>query len=97
MKEAIKKALQIAVLVYGRDKQIEMAVEEMGELLVAISQYRRGRVAIEAVQEEIADVKIVIGQLSLIFGEDEVNNFESEKLSRLKERVAKHIQLCKTL
>lgn len=96
MKEAIKKALLIAILVYGRDKQIEMAIEEMGELLVAINQHKRGRVSIEAVQEEIADVKIVMGQLALIFGEDEVSNFETEKLSRLQERIGKHLQLCKT-
>ena len=86
-----KTTLQNALLLYGKDKQIEMAIEEMGELLVAINHYKRGRVGIEAVQEEIADVKIALCQLAIIYGEDGVCGYETKKLSRLRNRISKHL------
>lgn len=96
MENGIKETLQNAIKVYGRDKQIEMAIEEMGELLVAINQQRRGRVSVEAVQEEIADVKIMVEQLAIIYGENGVSSFEAKKVARLKERIVKQLEKCKT-
>lgn len=87
-----KTTLQNALLLYGQDKQAEMAIEEMGELLVAMNHCKRGLVGVEAVQEEIADVKIAMDQLAIIYGEDGVNNFETKKLERLKNRIIKHLQ-----
>lgn len=87
-----KKILQNALLLYGQDHQVELAIEEMGELLVAMNHCKRGRVGVEAVQEEIADVKIAMDQLAIIYGEDGVNNFETKKLARLKDRIVKHLQ-----
>lgn len=86
-----EKILHNAIYVYGQEKQIDMAVEEVGELLAAINRCKRGRVGVSAVQEEIADVKIVIDQLAIIFGESDVYNFEKLKLARLKERISKHL------
>ena len=96
MENGIKETLENAIKVYGRDKQTEMAIEEMGELLVAINQQKRGRISIEAVQEEIADVKIMVEQLAIIYGEDGVSNFEAKKVARLKERIIKQLEKCKT-
>ena len=81
--------LQNAILQFGKDRQIEMAVEEMGELLAAINKCKRGRCSVSAVQEEIADVKIMMGQLAIIFGEDGVSSFERLKLRRLADRIIK--------
>ena len=87
-----KTTLENALLLYGQDKQVEMAIEEMGELLVAMNHCKRGRVDVSAVQEEIADVKIAMDQLALIYGEEGVNSFETKKLARLKDRIIKHLQ-----
>ena len=95
MENGIKETLQNAIKVYGRDKQTEMAIEEMGELLVAINQHKRGRISVEAVQEEIADVRIMVEQLAIIYGESDVTNFETKKVARLKERIVKHLEECK--
>lgn len=81
-----------ALLFFGYDAQIELAIEEMGELLVAINHHKRGRCSVEAVQEEIADVKIAMDQLALIYGEEGVSEFEKKKLARLKDRIIKHLQ-----
>lgn len=96
MDNGIKDTLLNAVKVFGREKQVEMAIEEMGELLVAINQHKRGRVSVEAVQEEIADVKIMVEQLAIIYGENGVSNFETKKGKRLEERIVKHLEKCKT-
>ena len=81
-----------ALMLYGNAAQIEMAIEEMGELLVAINHYRRARCSVEAVQEEIADVKIAMDQLAMIYGENDVINFEKKKLTRLEKRIEKRLQ-----
>ncbi len=86
-----KKTLLDALKIYGAEKQTDMAIEEMGELIVAINHNKRGRVDMCAVQEEIADVKIVLDQLSILYGEKGVSKFEKVKMNRLKERILKHL------
>lgn len=79
-------------MLWGYDAQVDMAIEEMGELLVAINHHKRGRVDVSAVQEEIADVKIAVDQLAMIYGEEGVSEFEKKKLERLKGRILKHLR-----
>lgn len=55
----------------GRDEQINQAIEECGELAVAINHFRRGKIKISQLLEEIADVRIMIRQLSFIYGFNE--------------------------
>lgn len=81
-----------ALMLWGYDAQVDMAIEEMGELLVAINHHKRGRVDVSAVQEEIADVKIAVDQLAMIYGEEGVSEFEKKKLERLKGRILKHLR-----
>ena len=90
MNEKVAKVLSEAVDIYGVEAQIWMAIEEMAELNNALAKYRRGRVTHEDVCEEIADVSIMMTQLSYIFGVDEVNNYLEQKIDRLEKRLAKH-------
>ncbi len=92
MKYSRKYTLNNALLLWGEEKQTALAIEEMGELLVAMNHHKRGRVGVEAVQEEIADVKIAMDQLAMIYGEEGVSEFEKKKLARLKDRIVKHLQ-----
>jgi len=80
--------LQDVIQKWGIDAQIGILHEEMGELMSAISKYNRGRVGIEAVQEEIADCLMMLDQMSHIFGENQVQIFIGEKSERLRERVS---------
>ena len=52
---------------FGVENQVSMIIEECGELILAISHYRRGRVNSNAVIEEIVDVTIMIEQARLIY------------------------------
>ena len=71
---------------WGEVAQINMAVEEMGELLSALNKHARGRIQREAVITEIADVIIMCEQLATIFGMDEVDKEIDFKLERVCKR-----------
>ena len=88
--QEINKILTDAIEIYGEDSQIWMTIEEMSELGNALAKYRRGRVTREDVCEEIADVAIMMIQLSKIFGPDNVSDYLISKLDRLNKRLAKH-------
>ena len=87
MKASEFELLQKAINVYGAVAQTDMAIEEMGELIVAINHYRRGRVGMNAVKEEIADVMIAMKQLAMIYGESGVEIFIEKKMQRLEQRL----------
>lgn len=84
--------LKQAVDTFGRESQIEMAIEECAELIDALCKLRRGRVSPEAVITEIADVQIMIDQLTYIFGFDEVVAERTRKLLRLQKRIKEYGQ-----
>lgn len=76
-----------AVQTFGAESQIDKAFEELTELSLALQHYRDHKVSIMEVQEEIADVKIMIYQLSMMFGMDVVNAIETQKLLRLQKLI----------
>ena len=88
--QEINKILTDAIEIYGEDSQIWMTIEEMSELSNALAKYRRGRVTREDVCEEIADVAIMMIQLSKIFGPDDISDYLKSKLDRLDKRLAKY-------
>lgn len=76
-----------AIKHYGSGKQIEMAIEEMAELIVAINHGRRGR-NLQGIIEEIADVEIMLMQLKTIFNcWGQVDLIKDVKLERLSKRM----------
>lgn len=70
---------------WGIEAQVMMAIEECAELITALCHLYRGRRT--NIIEEIADVIIMIEQLSLIFGEEEIDKAKQIKLARLKEMI----------
>ena len=88
--QEINKILTDTIYTYGEDSQIWIAIEEMSELSNALAKYRRGRVTREDVCEEIADVAIMMIQLSKIFGPDDISNYLERKLDRLNKRLTKY-------
>lgn len=83
------EVLQLAIDTYGVDEQCRMINEEMAELTVALSKHHRkpDTDTLKAVIEEIADVKIMIDQAAMMFGEIEVEQNVSDKVQRLSERL----------
>ena len=74
-----------AINSYGNASQKIKAIEEMGELIQAISKsLLDGK---NNVEEEIADVEIMLTQLKIMYNFSDVENWRNYKLNRLKERV----------
>jgi len=59
---------------WGVESQIWMAMEEMGELMTALSHYFRGRIDKDEVAEEIADVMLMAEEMAYIFGRERVDH-----------------------
>lgn len=67
--------------------QVDVAVEELAELIQALIQHRRGRMGEAQVCEEIADVAIMVDQLISIFGKENYRRIRAMKMRRLWDRV----------
>lgn len=73
---------------YGVGAQIGMLTEECGELLSAINKFNRSRCSSDDVLTELADVSIMVEQLSLIYGGYEKFQIEKDKkIIRLLKRI----------
>lgn len=82
-----KTTLVHAINHFGVDTQIDKALEEMGELITALSRRRLERSHREDIIEEIADVIIMANQLRIIYGGDLVDNAIDQKLQRLEKKM----------
>lgn len=83
------KNLKKIIAAYGNRAQVDVAIEEMSELTKALLKFRRaiGTVAESEcrmnIAEELADVKIMLRQLELIYeNEDKVTEWVEYKLNR---------------
>lgn len=75
-----------AVHWWGKEAQTDMMIEEMAELTKAILNERRGRD--HNIAEEMADVKIMLAQMEIIFqNAGEVEQKFREKVARLDRRL----------
>lgn len=89
------KTIDAAIIEYGENAQMDMAIEEMAELTKAICKRKRtGATGPEAIAarenliEEVADVFIMLVPLIRMFdGAEEVQQTVNEKLHRLKHRL----------
>lgn len=68
---------------YEIDEQMDMMVEKCGGLIVAIENYKRKRETEEELVEELADVWIMLVQIALFFGQENVNDEVDRKLVRI--------------
>lgn len=77
----------LALEKWGKQAQIMMVVEELGELLQAISKVERdvNGCEVEELADEIADVEIMLTQLKTIYSIDDtlVQQIKMGKLDRL--------------
>jgi predicted DNA-binding protein len=84
--------LEKAIETYGKDMQLNVAVEEFSELIKEICKYKRGRNNIENIVEEMADCYIMLEQMKMIFGlgSTVISDAMDKKIKRLKSRLADH-------
>ena len=84
------KILEKAIETYGKDMQLNVAIEELSELIKEICKSKRGADNREAIIEEMADCEIMFEQLQIIFdiSGEEIGDTIIEKLDRLERRLA---------
>lgn len=77
-----------AIKQWGDVAQVFMFIEEVGELLQEISKQYRGKSSKDKIAEELADVQIMLEQMTILFNaEDLINTFKYNKINRLKMRL----------
>lgn len=81
--EVIDSVCEQAVTKYGPRAQVDMAIEEMAELANALMKDRRNRATAEDIITEVADVLIMMNQLSFMLGRDKVRAEVERKIFRL--------------
>ncbi|WP_303722485.1 antitoxin [Malonomonas rubra] len=79
----LEKIYRDTIAKWGEDAQYDQAVEECAELIAALKHYRRGKIDKQAVIAELADVTLMLGQLSWMFGQKEVDDAVQNKLAKL--------------
>lgn len=73
---------------WGRDAQYEQTVEECAELIATLKHFARGKVDSDAVVDELADVYLMVGQLTYMFGEKQLTDAVERKISKLNKLLA---------
>ena len=79
--------LRAALRTWGSEAQLALAQEELAELVVKISHYRRARITAGRVSEEIADVQIMLWQMMEMPEFSGVATAIADKLNRLEIRI----------
>lgn len=80
MEEALDK--------FGAERQIRKLTEEMAELQKAICKWQENEGDVESIAEEIADVRIMLDQMAMLFDvKKKEMEWREKKLERLAERL----------
>lgn len=76
-----------ALVKFGEQAQIIVAIEELSECQKEICKILRGGQDYEHLAEEVADAQIMLEQLQMIFPiREQVDNYTERKLQRLYDR-----------
>lgn len=68
---------------WGVEAQYDQTIEECAELIAALKHFKRDKVDEEQIVSELADVTLMIGQLTWMFGEERVKAAVARKLEKL--------------
>ena len=78
-----------AILKWGDEAQVNMLNEELGELITAVAQFRRGRTSHHDVMTELADVFIMVEQIATMMNYDDFEKELERKLLKLRDEKLK--------
>lgn len=81
----MEKIYRAAIERWGVEGQYDQAIEECAELIAVLHHYKRGKATRQAVVDEIADVTLMLGQLTWMFGHREVDEAVGHKLAKLRQ------------
>lgn len=70
---------------WGEGAQFDQMVEECAELIACIHHFKRGKCDASSLAHELADVALMVGQLSSMIGEELVDAAIGTKLQKLQQ------------
>ena len=81
--------LKEAIETYGAEAQLNMAIEELSELIKEVCKHKRYANNRAAIMEEMADCYIMLEQMKMIFGlsEEDIEKQMTKKINRLSMRL----------
>lgn len=82
--QSLEDIYQATLAKWGEEAQYDQAVEECAELIASLKHFKRNKVDDQQIVEELADVTLMIGQLTWMFGEDRVAEAVKAKLEKLR-------------
>lgn len=86
-----EKLLLKSMKCFGKDKQIDVAIQELSELIHALSKWKLSGYPDNILQcnvsEELADVEITLHYIHLLTSLRQFNAFKNLKLFRLKQLI----------
>lgn len=85
MDESKSDVIEKAMKTFGKDMQKIVAMEELAELQQALSKDLRGKE--HNVEEEIADVTIMLMQLELMYDKRKIKEWIDKKIDRLDKKL----------
>lgn len=81
--------LKDAIKFYGTETQLNVAIEELSELIKELCKHKRGEGNKMHIAEEMADVKIILEELEIIFNnKHRVETWYGDKKKRLERNIA---------
>ena len=84
----MNEVLKAAIAHYGEQMQIIIAIEELSELQKELTKFIRGQADERHINEEMADVEIMLEQLKIIFDNRKpVTHWIGKKLKNLSEQL----------
>ena len=73
-----------AIDTWGKESQLLQTAEECNELSKAIIKYVNDRGSVSCIEEETADVEVMIEQMRIMLNEARVNGHKTYKLCKLR-------------
>ena len=91
----MNEVLKAAIAHYGEQMQVIVAIEELSELQKELTKFLRGQADERHINEEMADVEIMLEQLKLMFGNRAaVTYWSHKKIDRLRKRIVANENRC---
>lgn len=88
-----KDLMLLSIKTFGEQSQFDQLHEEVGELMVALNHYKRGRVNLTKVIEEIVDVEQCLDTIKTLLQIDpeEYNTIENQQWNKMKKQIEERL------
>lgn len=84
--DSMEEIYRATLATWGEEAQYDQMIEECAELIASLKHLKRGKVEDQVIIDELADVTLMVGQLTWMFGRERVAAAvagKTEKLQRL--------------